>query len=163
METDIQSQKIIANSFFHSHPLALLATIHKVQKPETAAVYFHIEPDCTCYFFTKEATRKYANLTENPNVTLSVYDEAALTFGEIAGEASVVTDAETLAQILPKLHTVVASRKNDYWVPPIAQLAAGSFTLFRVVPLEVRLTTFGSAVADAKPAHIVLTQSDLSV
>lgn len=156
-------RSITVRSFFHNHPLAFLVTLDRANVPETSVVYFLIEPDFTCYFFTKEETRKYQNIVENSRVTLSVSDEDLLMFGEVTGEATTVTDSTVLLDIMPKLQTIISSRQSKYWVPPIAQLKAGRFALFRVVPEKVRLTEFSTETIDAKPTHIMLERSDLLV
>lgn len=162
MELSKHGQRAIVSSFFHSHPLAYLATLSEMHTPETASVYVYMEPDFTCYFFTKEKTRKYLNILRNPKVALSVGDEQSLSFGEITGNASVVVDSEILLKIMPKLQTVIASRKNTYWVPPIAQLQAGGFALFEVTPEQVRFTGFENTITNPEPHHIILNQSDLA-
>jgi hypothetical protein len=107
-------------------------------------VYFTIDKDFSCYFVTKEATRKFQNIHERTVASLLCGREDDLTTVELTGNAEVVMDTAQIVSIVERFQDVAMSRKSGYWVPPVSQLNAGYYVVCKFVPHTVQMNTYAS-------------------
>lgn len=150
---DEEKNKKIAFQFLKYHPLMTLSTVSSSGVPQSAVVYVYLKDDFTAYFVSAGSTRKYANIMENDNVSLSAHDENVLIFGELLGTSEVLRDQVVIKEILPELQKIIAARKSDYWVPPVTQLEGDEYVFFKVNPYHIHLTnyTLTDDIENAKP------------
>lgn len=140
--------KTIAWNFLESHPLGTLATLGSDGQIQMAAIYFFPEKDFSCYFVTKEATRKFINAQERKVATLLSFDEDELLSVEIAGEVTLVSDTISIAAHIEKFQNLASIRKAGYWIPPIAQINAGAYVVCKLTPNMVVLNNFSEDATD---------------
>jgi len=135
-----QSRQRIAD-FLATKGVGVLATSDGAGKPHAATIYITIDRDLSIYFITKQDTQKCRNLQANPWAAIAVYDAVSQTTVQAEGSVVVVTDAQQLEWIF-----------NDIWkqaaqispgaTPPVAQLMAGSYVVFRLSTPSLRMASF---------------------
>lgn len=138
LKTDIAR---IAQDFIKFHPLAVLATVDKNNKPWGAAVYAGSDEQFNIYFTTKSQTAKHTNITTNSSVALVFVNEQKQATLQVRGEARVVADAQeanTASNILRQIST-----GTEDWTPPIAKLKAGEYELYKITVNYAKLRLFG--------------------
>ena len=108
---------------------------------DAAAVFFIVDENLNFYFTTKVDTRKYQNMTRNPEVTLTTADAGTLRTIQLKGKAAVLTDLKEVTG-----HTVSLINKNKTqgmpWAQPIAKLDAGQYVIIKVTPTWLRYGVF---------------------
>ncbi len=129
-------QKAIAN-FLTSHPLGTLGTLNKKGDLELMAVYLLVNPDLSCHIVTKANTRKCKNILSRPTGTILCYAEDELTSVELSGKLELVLDTIEIVKVLERFQGMAEKRRVGYWVPPIAQLKAGSYAIITLTPAKV--------------------------
>ena len=154
METNTTNKQLVL-SFFSQHPLMTLTTMSPDGVPQNAVVYVHMDGDLSCYLVSRETTRKYTNITDNGMAVLSAYDENVLMYGELTGRAEVVDDADTIFDVIGKLHSIISSRKSTYWVPPVKQLEGHSYVTFKIKPTHVRFLNYELSSSTTPEPHKV--------
>ncbi len=124
--------------------------------PQAAAVYVYMQSDFTSYCVTRESTRKYANVMDNSLVSISVFDENVLIFGEVSGDAEVIRNTNDVREVLPELQKIITARKSDYWIPPVSQLEGDAYVFFKITPQNIHFTNYAitNDVESAKPQVI---------
>jgi Pyridoxamine 5'-phosphate oxidase len=153
MERDFDHQLVY--SFFRQHPLCTLSTVSEEGIPQTAAVYVYVDAQMQCYIATRESTRKANNIKKNNIAVISGYDENVLMFGELSCSAELLTAEEDVAMVLPELQKIVASRKDAYWVPPVAQLKGEGFILYRLTPKKVTFMNYDKSDSENPQPYVV--------
>lgn len=127
-------------TFLQTHELAVLSSIDADRRVTGAAVYYMFDGDML-YIVTKEGTEKARNIIRNPEVAITITDEAALATMQIDAVASVETD-NTVRQ--SAFDSIVKLRqygdKKQY--PPVASLNAGAYVVIRLTPTSVRYNEF---------------------
>lgn len=139
---------ITTNSIFswlQKHPVATVATVSKTNKPELAVVYTDVDKDFSCYFITKESTRKYANLQRDKTITVAWFNELDLTMCELTGDAFVVQDPAEATAALVRLEALMVNQQVTYWTPPVGQLEGSQYAIFRIIPRRVSFTDYSAA------------------
>ena len=147
--------KHIVFSFFREHPLMTLSTVGEDGVPQSAVVYVYMDDDMNCYCASRTTTRKYENIGKNSTAVLSTFDENVLMFGELRCEATIMGEGEEVAQIMPSLQKIIASRKSSYWVPPVAQLEGEGYVFFKLTPKKVLFVNYEQSSSDNPHPHKV--------
>lgn len=127
-------------NYIEQHPLATLSTVNDDGTPHGAVVYICALSDQTVCFITKNLTQKYINITERPTVSLTIGDDKDSSTLQLAGQASVVNNAELIDTIIKEI-TRVHARMAE-WLPPIAKLRAGNYAVITVKITHARLGQF---------------------
>jgi general stress protein 26 len=139
--------KTTVKEFLNTHRKAIFAFVDEHGYPTTSLMLYSIDDDLNVYFGTRRAFGKYADVTRQPVVSLSVVEEALdpLRVVDIRGTAVEVSVDES-----EKVHTFFKT-KNDskYYVE-----GAEDFVMFKITPNFLRW-------ADATSGSLVLT--DLSL
>jgi uncharacterized pyridoxamine 5'-phosphate oxidase family protein len=120
--------------FLDEQPHGTLVTLDSEGKPETAAIFFFVREDFSCFFVTKIGTRKYKNLAQNHTGVLFVYSDDELTSIELKGRLEIEHDTKEILASIVQFQTEVQSRSASYWVPPIAQIEAGEYVVCKLIP-----------------------------
>lgn len=127
--------------FLKEHPAGVLATVDPNNEPHAAVIYYSVDSSLTVTFLTKKRTKKSDNLTHNNHATLVVFDVAAQTVVQLTGLVAAVDDAGEMSQIFRG--TLRASlHVGRTVVPPIAKIAAGAFVAYRLVPTQIRYSSY---------------------
>src|SRR3989344_414348 len=134
-------KKAEALSYLGGQKAAVLSTHASDGTIDAAAVYFIIDEQLNFYFTTKVGTRKYQNMTTNPNVTLTIPNAETLQTIELKGKASLVTSPKEITD-----HTVSLINKNKFegapWAQPVAKLHAGQYVIMKITPTWLRYGIF---------------------
>ena len=133
-----------ALNFLEEHTLGTLATINSRGIPNLATVFFFVDKDFSCYFITKENTRKLENIQEREVSTLLCSSEDDLTSIELMGATEILTDTLSIVKIIERFQELVLNRKAGYWVPPISQLNAGQYVVCKFIPNSARMVVYSN-------------------
>lgn len=145
-ETSYHSTESI-NDFLKSHPVGVLSTSDKNNKPHAAVLYFSVDPDFSITFTTKRDTQKHRNMQHHKQVMLVVYDADTQTTVQIAGKVQDISNESEAAAVFQG--TLKAAQTNSKTgVPPISKLFAGHYVAYRILPSTVRSARFLQSDAD---------------
>ncbi len=129
--------------FLNQHRKAIFAINDVHGFPTTSLMLYAIDDDLAVYFGTRRAFGKYADLQNNPMVSLSVVEEALdpLKVVDIRGKAIQIADEEC-----EKVHAFFKSKNpSKYYVED-----AEDFVMFKITPSFIRW-------ADATSGSLTLT------
>ncbi len=125
--------RLAVADFLRAHRLAVMATASADGRPEAALINIAATPDLEIVFETVSATRKFANLRNNPLVSLVVGWQEGKTL-QLDG---VVEELEAAAyeKLVPIFFSAFPQqRSHEYWPGNI---------YFRIRPFWVRLSDYG--------------------
>jgi len=125
--------------YVDQNPVGVLGTINDDGTPHGAVVYACVI-DGILYFLTKTGTRKFTNLINRPAVSLTIGNSDESSTLQVSGHASVVNDAAQIDAAMKKLTQVHASMPD--WLPPIAKLRAGQYSIVQIEMTHARLAEF---------------------
>lgn len=137
-------------SYIDHNPIATLGTTNQDNSPHGAVVYVCADSqNPVAYFITKQATKKYRNLIEHPNVSLTIVNPGENSTLQANGRAAEVEDAHTIDMVMKKIaHDHVSAKE---WLPPIAKLRAGAYAIVSITLTYARLAQFnGMAIGDER-------------
>jgi general stress protein 26 len=128
-------------SYVDKNPIATLGTVDLDGVPHGAAVYVCADDyRRVVYCLTKTETQKYKNIKNNSNVSLTVVNPAENSTLQATGRAFDVTDAKLTDVVMKKINRVHASAPE--WLPPLAKINAGVYTLVGIELAHARLAQF---------------------
>lgn len=130
-----------ARDFIQKHPVGVVATSSKSGIPHAAAVYFVLDEELDIYFVTKEQTTKYKNISENPHVSIVMYDAENQSTLQTQGNAELVEDTAKFLKLFSKILNV-SSDTSDSDRPPVSKLFAGDYFMFKISPTEVKIAEY---------------------
>lgn len=120
--------------------MAVLGTIDDDGAPQGSIVYICPLRNQTVCFITKNATQKYANLTQRPTVSLTIGNVEDNSTLQMAGQAYVIDDPSLIDAATKKI-TAIHARMIE-WLPPLAKLRAGGYVVVGVKVTSARLAAF---------------------
>ncbi|HEX6258588.1 MAG TPA: pyridoxamine 5'-phosphate oxidase family protein [Candidatus Saccharimonadales bacterium] len=142
-------------AFLEKHKLGILSTASASGEVWGTAVYFIINEKFDCYFFAHTQDRKYRNITQHPQVALTVVDDAAQTTVQMSGKAVEVTESDELDMAYSELAQVRPPGQLS-WVPPVSKIhGKGEIEILRLTPDALQFSVFKPA---AKPSSSHVTQ-----
>lgn len=128
-------------AYIDHNPLMTLGTIDAKGSPHGAVVYACADnKHPIVYFITKQATRKYQNLQAHNHVSLTIVNPSENSTLQANGDAFDVKDPLTMDMVISKITRIHASA--DDWLPPIAKLRAGPYTIVSIELTNARLAHF---------------------
>lgn len=130
-----------ARLFLLSRNSAVLSTANQAGEVAGAVVHYVLTPDDLFYCVSKEQTKKSRNIQTNHQVALTVYDDSTRITAQIQGVAEVETNAIKARQVLEQIIKPRAYDGTVDW-PPITKLAAGQYSVIRIMPTNVKYTDF---------------------
>lgn len=137
-----------AKAYIDQNPIATLSTINPDNTPSGAVVYI-----CTdakrpvVYFITKQETKKYQNLRDRHQVSLTIVNPSENSTLQANGRAFEVEDAVTIDEVMETIARNHISAKE--WLPPIAKLHAGAYVIVGIELTHARLAQFqGMVIGD---------------
>jgi len=144
---DMESYSEI-QKYIDQNPIATLGTINADSSPQGAIVY-----TCTdshnpiVYFITKTETKKYHNLTDRDQVSLTIVNPSENSTLQANGRAFEVQEPVIIDRVMEKISHEHVSAKE--WLPPIAKLRAGAYIIVGIELTWARLAQFhGMAIGD---------------
>lgn len=132
-------------TYINHNPIATLGTVNPDNSPHGAVVYVcadNLHP--LVYFITKQATRKYENLIEHSQVSLTIVNPSDSSTLQASGRAFEVQDSITIDMVMKKIAREHTSAKE--WLPPIAKLRAGAYVIIGIELTNARLAQFNGMV-----------------
>lgn len=128
-------------AYIDHHPVATLSTINPDGSPHGAIVYVCADDhQPVVYFVTKQQTKKYQNLRDRNQVSLTIVNSAENSTLQASGHAFDVRDASVINMVMEKIiHDHVSAKE---WLPPIAKLRAGAYEVVGVRLTYARLAEF---------------------
>lgn len=119
---------------------AMVVSTAQANKPHGAVVYYYCTAPDMLYFLTKSETLKARNLQQNPQVSVTIFDETELSTFQGFGTARVVTDSREVDVLMDSLTAVYA--KTPDFLPPITKITAGEFQLISIMLEQAELRQF---------------------
>ncbi len=132
-------EKITVFLSIQKNKLGAVSTVNADGGPESALVYFTFDNDLNFYFATRDNSRKYQNLIQNPKVAFVMGQDNPPQTLQLEGIASVIRDVEGQKHLFPEL-VGLASAKN--FSAPISQMSTGGLQFVKIAPTWLRLGNF---------------------
>jgi general stress protein 26 len=129
------------SDFLDKNQVGVLATVDSTGKPHAAAVYFTYDRQFNIYFITKKDTQKHRNLQDNHEAAIAIYDESAQATVQTEGSVTEVTDAKQAEWVFSDIWRI-ALKTSPNSAPPMTQLDAGAYVVYRLVTPTLRKATF---------------------
>jgi general stress protein 26 len=128
-------------AYIDHHPIATLGTINSDGSPQGAVIYVCTgDHQSLVYFITKQETRKYQNLVERDQVSLTIFNSKDNSTLQANGKAFSVRDPAIIDTVMTKIaHDHVSAKE---WLPPIAKLRAGAYEVVGIELQHARLAHF---------------------
>jgi general stress protein 26 len=128
--------------FISSNQTGVLASVDPNGDPNATVIYHTIDKhDFGISFLTKDRTKKYDNLTRKNHVVLVIFDASTQTVAQIFGKAKEIKDHAEINKIAKSINAAsLAATKYD--PVPIAKLAAGNYTAFKIQPDQIRMAIY---------------------
>lgn len=128
-------------AFLQNHELGVLATVNPNQEPHLSTVYYTVNDTGILHILTKSETEKSRNIAHNHNTAFIVYDESNLQSLQLHARAEIEPDA-TIRQSVYNLISRERTYGNNIKKPPVTKLQDGSFTVIRLTPVEITLSSY---------------------
>jgi nitroimidazol reductase NimA-like FMN-containing flavoprotein (pyridoxamine 5'-phosphate oxidase superfamily) len=122
-------------------PVLSLATASADGQPHLTFVFFSVDDKMNMYFLTREATRKAQNIEINPRVAFAVGQRPPASV-QGTGIASRLTDPEE--QRRAKLDIAEVAVKADSPWPPLLNMSAGDYVLYKITPRSIKVVDLTS-------------------
>lgn len=129
------------SNYIDAHPAAVVSTSNADGSPHASAVYvFNVSHHTVC-FVTRNLTRKYQNIYDRPEVSLTILDERDVSTLQATGKAFVANDEHMLGYALQKIEKLYAIRADT--LSPVDKMRdAGDYVLIGLEITHARLTTY---------------------
>lgn len=144
-----------AVKFVNANSLITLGTATKEGLPYCASIYAVADEDFAVYFVTKEETRKYKNIVDNPSVSMVSINEKNCSTLQLTGLAKDENNPKKRMWVVEKIAATCAL--HEEWRPPVEQLDSGNYCVVKVTPSWARLADFSKP--DGKPELIEIVSN----
>lgn len=123
--------------FLHSKSIAVVSTLSPAGLPTSATVYFVVDDDFNFYFITKTFSRKFKNLSTNPNASMVVGTDNEPATAQIEGKVERVVDHAIFMEKFRQFEEIFS---HNSYVAPIFQMAPddNNLVMFKLVPNWLR-------------------------
>ena len=126
-----QEIKEKAFEFLRKQRVAALATVSASGEPHAATITIIADSDFNIYFITKQSSRKFADISANPRVGLTVgFDSDHPQTIQIQGAAEIMT-AERV-RIMIEVEERLAEREFYWW--PLMRMKGSDFAVIKITP-----------------------------
>lgn len=129
-----------AREFIEGHEIAVLSTLSHSGQVEGATVYYRFSQDYF-YILSKSESSKVHNMLAHPRVALTIFDAEVIKTVQLQGEAHIEPDLHTKRVMFDSL-VRPRSYDGDQLMPPVTQLPAGGFILFKIKPTNIQYTNY---------------------
>ena len=127
--------------YIDRNPLAVVGTIGADGTMHAAVVFIYRASHSTVCFITKNSTQKYANITANPQVTLTSFNEKETSTLQASGRAFEANDPKIIDYVMQKITKSHVARAD--WFPPVTKLRDGSNVIIGIELTKARLAEYG--------------------
>lgn len=131
-----------ALNFLKSHPAGVLSTVSEDGKAHGSAIYYVTDENFNIYIITLKTSRKFANLSANPSVALTVGRQDVPQTLQIEGVATVLQHPEEIGQYAEELMKVLTS--NSRYYAPLTKLGDADTAIIWIQPKWIRWGDFTS-------------------
>jgi general stress protein 26 len=131
--------EIMIDSFINAHPQGAITTMTKEGGLQSSVINVFETNDSQYTFMTKNNTRKYINIHQNPTISFLTYDPFSRTEAEIEGVAIEVTNQKEIDKILTKIRS--DSILGRWHTSPFVN-EFDDYVLFTIYPHKVQMTTY---------------------
>ncbi len=130
-------------SYIERNPAAVLGT-SGADGPHGAVVFVIPASHGTVCFVTKNETKKYQNIMEQPLVSLTIFNEHESTTLQATGKAYLADNSTGLKEIVMDKITKGHAMMSD-WLPPVTKIEEGEYVIIGIELNHARLTDYGGA------------------
>jgi len=139
MDENSSNYPVLAE-YIGTHPAAVLSTINDDGTPYGSVVYVGLAGHRQVFFVTKNQTRKYANVSKRPQVSLTFFNDKDSSTLQASGKAFVADDPKMIDHALDAMKKIHAMQAE--WLPPISKLNAGNYVLIGIQLESARLAQY---------------------
>lgn len=132
--------------YINHNPAAVLGTVGQ-DGPHGTVIYVIAASHGTLCFVTKNQTKKYQNILENPAVCLTFFNDKQSTTLQIAGKAYVADDSHGLKEIVMDRVSKEHALMSD-WLPPVTKIQNGEYAVIGIEVTYARLSDYGGIDLD---------------
>lgn len=144
-ESSEQYLKIM--DYIDLHPDAVVSTINDDGSPQAAVVYVFGVSHHTICFLTRNLTKKFQNLSQRPDVAVTIFDVRDSSTLQATGKAFVSDDEEMLTHFKKRMEELHALKADS--IPPIERLQlSGDYVLIGIELQKARLAQYQGIALD---------------
>lgn len=143
--------------FLRVNPAGVLSSVTASDLPHGSTIYYTIDTNFTISFLTKVSTLKYKNLSQNPNVVVTVFEPQTQTTAQICGKATEITDKQEI-DILANAIARISQPSDEGSLPDIIE-EAEHYVGFRITPDQIHMAVYTRAEPGENRALFESTES----
>jgi uncharacterized pyridoxamine 5'-phosphate oxidase family protein len=136
------------HDFVKAHARAVIATVDGEGQPSTSVIFYVIDKHNELHFVTKSQTKKYENIKQNNKASITIVDVEKPIAVNMNGVVVEVQDQPKRDALMQEVFRLSYSELHDY--APIIKLHKGSFSVFKFLPKEAKMTDFTKPMGEAK-------------
>jgi len=121
--------------FLQEHFIMELATANSASKPAASVMLYAIDSKMHFYCVTHASSQKAKNMTENSQVSITVWEHQKMMV-QVDGVAERVEDEARQSEVADMLADA-AARDPLFW-PPIFYIKGGDYVVFHIIPTWMR-------------------------
>ncbi len=141
-----------ALAFLKAHSAGVLSTVSSDGKAHGSAIYYVADDTFNIYFVTLKTSRKFANLTANPSVALTIGRQDVPQTLQLEGIAAMLQHEEEIKAHVADLLKVLTS--NSVYYAPITKLDNDATAIVWIQPKWIRWADYASVETGAKDVLI---------
>lgn len=141
------------HEFLASHPVGVLSTSSKYGDPWGATVVFGVDENLTFYFMTRAKTRKYQNISINPQVAITITDAEQQITVQATGTAEQVKAEDMMDVVFKKLDKVKPAGAH-HWIAPVYKVHKGDYMILQCKPDSLQYADFGRTPSGSLDSYI---------
>lgn len=159
MEYIDQEKNSDVYDFMGRNPCPVLSTVNAKHEIDLAHVFVYIDLKFNLYFTSKIETRKVMNVEDTKSVVLLFSDRGQLQQVEYKGEGAVLTDAEEIMRVWPKITDIIQKNRSEYWTPPLSQVPGEGYAIVKITPDSVLYRDYAREEKDSKAREYLVQLS----
>lgn len=139
--------------FLTKQPVGVLSTASSNGEPWGSTVVFAVDEELNFYFMTRANTRKYENISANPQVAFTVTDPAGQKTVQAAGIIEKVATDDIIDVVFQKLDKV-KPRGSEHWIAPVYKIHEGDYMILQFKPTTLQYADFSIPPTDTDTAFV---------
>jgi general stress protein 26 len=150
MDTNALKSDIL--NFLQNNTTGVIATVTPAYFAHSAAITFYVDTDMSIYFLTRKESKKFQNLSLNPSISLTAFEEKILpTSVHIDGTAEIM-DSEVKKIEIKKI--LIERSWNESYLPPVMRQEGSEIVLIKITPKKATWFRFIKDSRKAELAHV---------
>lgn len=138
---DAQQSRADALAFLKKHSAAVLSTVSG-GKAHGSAIYYVSDDNFNIYFVTLKTSRKFANLSANPSVALTVGRQDVPQTIQLEGIAAMLQHPDEIGAHAEELMKVLTS--NSRYYAPLTKLGDADTAIVWIQPKWIRWADYAT-------------------